>query len=519
MKIKIIASSFWAIVFAFFSYTEIKAQQYDYVIKGATVFDGSGKDSVVCDVAIAADKIVFVGQLKNGYTAKSTIEGKGLYLSPGFIDPHTHYEPLLKNEKAEERVLARAIMQGVTTVFMGNDGNGPLPIGKALADFEKNGIGPNAAYFVGHNQVRKTVLGEKNVQPTAAQLNEMEVLVAQGMKDGAFGISTGLFYTPGNFARTEEVIALSKVAAQYGGTYDTHPRDEGSQNVGVINSTKEILNIGYQTGIPLHISHLKITGPGAWHKRDSVVYLIEKAQKEGIKVTANQYPYIASQTSLSAAVVPAWVRDGGLTAMRKRFIQPELRDSIIKGINTSIQNRTGDPAKLIIPAKGNRSVQAIANELKVTPEEAVIQLCTEANPTVISYMMREEDVETLMKKPWVMTGSDGGSGHPRAYGAYARIIEEYAQKRKVMSISRAIHRSSYLVAQTLNVKNRGLVKDGFYADLFLFNPSEYKANSSFEKGDVLASGVKYVWVNGKMVVQNGNLQIVLNGKSLRLNNQ
>lgn len=517
-----------AVVFVLSSFTESKAQQlvYDYVIKGATVFDGSGKDSVICDVAISADKIAFVGNLSKGYTAKHTIEAQGLYLSPGFIDPHTHYGTWLNHANPSNRLLAPVILQGVTTVFTGNDGSSLLLIGRSLDKLDKQGIGPNVATFIGHSTVRRKVLGTKDVQPTDAQLKEMEKLVENAMKEGALGISTGLFYTPANFAHTEEVVALSRVAAKYGGIYDTHQRDEGSQSIGIVNSTKEVLNIGYETGIPVNFSHIKIDGPAAWPKLDSVIYLIEKAQKEGLKVTANQYPYAASHTHLAGAVVPTWVRDGGTEEMRKRFSQPELRDSILKGITENIKSRTGDASKLLIYISSNKeihqqSLQAIADKWKMSPAEAVIKMCTEGVPSVISFSMQEKDIEKLMKKPWVMTGSDGGvgGGHPRSYGSFAHVIGEYVQKRKVISMSQAIHRSSYLTAQTFNIKKRGLIKEGFYADLFLFNPKTYRANNSYENGKALASGVKYLWVNGKIVIDDGNLQTVLNGRALRLNQQ
>ncbi len=501
-----------------------KAQtpRYDFVIKKVTLFDGSGKDSVICDVAIYGDKIAFVGQLKGKYTATMEIEGKGLYLSPGFIDPHTHYYSNLKHTDSSQRILPRAIRQGVTTVFEGNDGSGPLPLKKTQSTLEKLGIGPNVAFYVGHNTVRASVLGQKDVQPTPAQLAEMEKIVETAMKDGAFGLSTGLFYTPGNYAKTAEVVALSKVAKKYGGVYDTHQRDEGSQNIGVLNSTKEVLNIGYQTGIPVHFSHIKVAGPGAWLTRDSVIYLIEKAQKDGLKVTANQYPYTASKTGLSSALVPAWARNGGISAMRERFKQPELRDSIAKGINQSINARTADASKLIISSRDDEeihslSIQAIADKWKMSPAEAVIKMCTSASPSIISFMMQEEDIETFMKKPWVMTGSDGGSGHPRGFGSFVRVIEEYSQNRKLVSMSQAIYKSSYLTAKTLNVANRGLVKTGYFADLFLFDPQHYENNNSYENPEVVASGVKYLWVNGKLAIENENLIYNLSGQALRLN--
>lgn len=495
---------------------------YDYVIKKATVFDGSGKDSIIADVAIAGDTIAYVGKIKHKYKALHKIKGKGLYLSPGFIDPHTHYYTLLTHKDSTQRILPRAIMQGVTTVFVGNDGSGPFPIKTAQDKIDKLGVGPNVAFFVGHNTIRTKILGENDVQPTPEQLAEMEKLVATSMESGAFGISTGLFYTPGNYAHTDEVIALSKVAAQYGGIYDTHQRDEGLESIGIINSVKEVLNIGYNAHIPLHFSHIKISGPAAWDKRDSVIYLIEKAQKDGITVTANQYPYIASRTSLIAALVPTWARDGGIKAMRERFKDSVLRDSIIRQVAGAIMRRTGTADKLFIYTKTNsninaKSLQELADSWKLTPAEAVVKITSKESPSVHSFSMREEDVETFMKKPWVMTGSDGGNDHPRGHATFSRYIEEYAMNRKLFPLSYAIYKSSYLTAQTLKIQKRGLIKSGYYADLFLFNPKKYKANNSYDNGEVLSSGVNYLWVNGKLTIEKEELVYNLGGRALKMN--
>lgn len=495
---------------------------YDYVIKNVTLFDGSGKDSVITDVAIAGDTIAYVGKLKHKHKALNKISGKKKYLSPGFIDPHTHYYTQLTHADSAKRILPRAIMQGVTTVFVGSDGSGPFPIKTAQDKLNKLKVGPNVALFVGHGTVRTKVLGEKDIQPTPEQLLEMEKLVETSMKNGAFGISTGLFYTPANFARASEVIALSKVAAKYGGIYDTHQRDEGLESIGVINSVKEVLNIGYEAKIPLHFSHIKISGPASWDKRDSVVYLIEQAQKDGIAVTANQYPYIASRTSLIAAIIPAWARDGGTKELRERFKDPVLRDSILRQISGAIERRTGTADKLFIYTKTNpeinaKSLQALADAWKLSPAEAVVKIAEVESPSVHSFSMREEDVELFMKKPWVMTGSDGGDDHPRGHATFSRYIEEYAINRKLFSLSQAIYKSSYLTAQTLNIKKRGLIKEGFYADLFLFDVKKYKANNSYDNGEVLSSGVNYLWVNGKLTIAKEQLVYSLGGRALKMN--
>ena len=497
-------------------------QKFDLLIQNAYVFDGTGGDSVQTDVGVVGERIVFVGKAQ-GASATRTIDGTGLFLAPGFIDPHTHYRSQLGNKDKRERAVLRALAQGVTTVFEGNDGSGPLPVGATLDKWEANGIGPNAALFVGHNSVRREVLGTKDVQPNETEMKAMESIVEQSMQEGAFGLSTGLFYNPGNFAKTEEVVALAKIAARYGGIYDTHQRDEGSQNIGVLNSSKEVIAVGEQAGIPVHFSHIKVAGPNVWGKSTEIIKLIEDAQARGIKVTANQYPYVASRTGLSSALVPAWVRDGGVSAMRERFAQPELRDSILKGIHASIQARTADPSKLVLatsdPALNGKSLADLAQQWDMSPEEVVMEVCSDSSPSVHSFMMKETDIENFMKQPWVMTGSDGGGGHPRAFGTFAYKIREYAMNRGVLSVSQAIYKSSYLTAQTLHIADRGLIKEGYFADLVLIDPEKYEAKSNYENGEQLAVGAPYVIVNGHIAIDNGELQNGLYGKALRLTQQ
>lgn len=494
---------------------------FDILISGAYVFDGMAKDSVLQDVGIKGERIVYVGEPSHSHRARKTINGKGLYLSPGFIDPHTHYKSQLSHKDKKERALLRALMQGVTTVFEGNDGSSPWPIGTTLDTWEQTGIGPNAALLIGHNTVRHKVLGDNDVLPSSEELQNMEDIVEEAMKHGAFGISTGLFYTPGNYAEIDEVIALAKVAASYGGIYDTHQRDEGSQSIGVVASTREVLEIAKQAGIPAHISHIKVSGPKAWGTSKELIDMIEKAQASGLKITANQYPYEASRTGLSSALIPTWVRDGGTKAMRERLKDPALRDTIAAGIANNIEARTADPSKLVLASRdrvwNGKSLQELSQQWGVTPEEVVIRVCLISLPSVHSFMMKDEDIVNFMQQPWVMTGSDGGSGHPRGFGSFARKIRKYTLEDKVLSLSQTIYKSSYLTAKTMQIKDRGAVRKGYYADIVLFDPNSITDNGTYENGEVLASGVSHVLVNGKLVIENGDWQEILPGKTLKLN--
>lgn len=496
-------------------------RQFDILIRNARVIDGSGKDSKLVDVGVNGDRISFIGQAQANFKAHKEIEGKGLILAPGFIDPHTHYLPQLNHESPVERMVYRAVFQGVTTVFEGNDGSSPLPLKTSLERWENTGVGPNVGLFVGHNSIRREVLGSGNVQPDSNEMLEMENWVQRSMEEGAFGLSTGLFYNPGNFAQTDEVIALAKVAARFGGIYDTHQRDEGSQNIGVVASTQEVLNVAEKADIPVHFSHIKVAGPQVWKKSDLIISLIEEAQMKGLRVSANQYPYIASRTGLHSALVPAWALDGGVSAMRIRFRQSELRDSILKGIEASIESRTADPAKLFLSSRdeeiNGKSLQQLSDEMGIYPAEVVIAVCMVGTPSVHSFMMDEYDVQNFMKQPWVMVGSDGGSGHPRAFGSFAKVISEYALENQILRLEEAIYKSTFLTATTLNIKDRGLIKEGFFADIILFDPENYQANSNFEDGEKLASGMNYVIINGKIVIEDQLPQIQLAGKTLRLN--
>jgi len=494
----------------------------DILIKNAWVFDGSGKDSVQLDVGIKKDRITFVGKADQKLKAKKIIDGTGLYLAPGFIDPHTHHNGRLMSEKAENRAVLRVLKQGVTTIFMGNDGSGPLPIGKTLDQWQKDGIGVNAALFVPHGTVRAKVIGYRNIGVSDEQIGQMKELVEQGMKEGAFGLSTGLFYTPGFFSSTDEVIELSKVAAAYGGIYDTHQRDEGSQSVGVINSVKEVLEIGEKAGIPVHISHIKVSGKPSWGKSVEIVRLMEEAQQKGIKVSANQYPYVASRTGLGSAIVPTWVRDGGSAAMKKRFQDETLRDSILKGITGLIQARTGTADKLFLSIPSdkfldNKSLDEVAKAWGMSPEAATIEILKDKSPSVHSFSMTEDDLLNFMRQPWVMVGSDGGGGHPRAYGTFPRVLRRYVLDKNVLSMAEAIHKSSGLTAQTLNIKDRGLIKEGYFADVVLFDPKTIVDKAEFGKAEQLAEGMEYVIVNGTLTIDRGEYTKALAGRTLRMN--
>jgi N-acyl-D-amino-acid deacylase len=496
-------------------------QQLDYLIVNALVFSGENEEPTYTDLGIKGERIVFVGSSEEkGLSAINILDAKGLILTPGFIDPHTHLDRDLSGP--EYRSNLASLKQGVTTVFAGNDGNSPLPIGRKLEEWERNGIGTNAGLFVGHGAVRRVVLGLEAKQPRVEDLKEMESLVVKSMEEGAFGLSTGLFYAPGSYAKVEEIVALAKVAASFGGIYDTHIRDESSYSIGLLASIEEAINIGRKTGIPIHISHIKALGTDVWGKSEEVIALIEAVQKEGINVTANQYPYLASKTSFRATVIPRWAEDGGNDAMLGRFGNFEIRNRLIQEITENIRIRGGADALVFSesenPDYDGMSLRKFAEVRRLSEAEAAMAILTEEpNLGVISYNMLEEDLKNFMLKDWVVTGSDGGSGHPRKYGSFARKIGYYAHREKWTGLSFAIHQSTAKTARILGLDRRGLIQEGYFADLVLIDLERYLDKATFESPYELAEGVEYVFVNGNLVINKGEFSGDLKGKALRLN--
>lgn len=493
--------------------------EVDVLITGGWVLDGSHSPARRLDVGVTGERISYVGVPgERKVIGKAVVDIDGLYLAPGFIDPHTHVERELSDPKQKSNL--RYLRQGVTTVFAGNDGSSPMPVKRKLDEWDRNGIGTNAALLVGHGSVRRVVMGMEAKEADAQALKEMEKLVHKSMEEGAFGISTGLFYAPGSFATMEEVIALSKVVSAHDGIYDTHMRDEGSYNIGLMNAVKETIAIGEKAGVKVHISHIKCLGTDVWDKSPEVIKLVEDAKKRGVHVTANQYPYLASRTSLKAALVPRWAEDGGYEKMVERFDDPGLRDTLVAGITENLRKR-GGPESLIFSdavdeTMNGKSLGDIAKKWEMDLPETTMQvLRQDGGIKVISFNMKESDLERFMQQPWVMTGSDGGAGHPRQFGTFPRKMHQYVEVEKVIDLPFMVHSSSGLTAETFGVKERGFVKEGYYADLIVFDPEKVKDIATFERPYEEAQGMDYVWVNGELIINQGNYTGKLAGKALR----
>ncbi|HET9742119.1 MAG TPA: D-aminoacylase [Terriglobales bacterium] len=492
--------------------------QLDLLLIHGQIIDGSGSPARPGDLGIRSDRIVFLGDATKAHLkAARTIDATGLIVAPGFIDPHTHTFDDLSTPPHNSN--EPYLMQGVTTVMTGNDGSGPLPIAPALQKWDQQGIGTNAAVYLGMCTVRRRVMGMSDAAPTPDQLEKMKALVSQGMDDGAFGLSTGLFYAPCSFAKTEEVIELAKIAAAKHGIYDSHMRDESDYTIGLLGSIEETIRIGREAHLPVHISHIKALGVDVWGQSTQAIAMIDKARAEGIEVTADQYPYNASGTSLVPALVPRWAEAGGRQKMLERFADPQVRPKIFSEMEQNLKRR-GGAASLLLTSSADQSVvgkdlQQIADERHETPIAAALEIIKAGSNDVASFNMSEADIENFMKQDWVMTGSDGSPGHPRKYGTFPRKIREYVFKRKVISLPFAIRSMTSLTAQTLQLPQRGLLREGYYADVAVFDPKTIADLATYEHPQILAAGMRYVIVNGKLAVDGGRYTGALAGKALR----
>ena len=493
--------------------------QCDLLILHGKLVDGSGKKARTADVGIRGDRIVFVGDARKARVAATrTVDATGLIVAPGFIDPHTHTLGDLSNEQTKSN--QAYLMQGVTTVVTGNDGNSAQNIGDTLLKWETQGIGTNGVLLAGFGTIRSKVLGPTDAQPTAAQLEEMKQYVARAMDEGAFGMSTGLYYAPQSYSKTEEVIELAKVAAAKGGIYDTHMRDEGSYTIGLLGAINETIRIGREAKIPVHISHIKALGPDVWGQSKQAIDLMKKARREGIDATACQYPYEASGSSLTASLVPRWAEVGGQRELVQRISDAQIRPRLIAEMEQNLKRRGGAESLLIVDSRDRQYVgkrlNQIAQEMNRTPVEAALEIIKNVGGAgVASFNMNEKDIRRFMKEKFVMTCSDGSTGHPRKYGTFPKKLRQYVFQDKVISLPFAVRNSSALVAETFRIPERGLIREGYFADVIVFDPNTVSDRSTYEQPELLAVGMKVVIVNGKIAVENGAYTGVLAGRALR----
>ena len=490
------------------------SQDYDLIIRGGKVVDGSGNPWYHADIAIKNDRIAEIGQLSN-HEAKRVIDAHGLVVAPGFIDPHTHaLRGIFEVPNAES-----ALLQGVTTLTEGNDGSSPYPIDRHYADIDNLRISPNWAVFVGQGTIRQRVIGFGLRKATPDEMERMKQMVRDAMEQGALGISTGLFYVPGSFTSTEEVIELSKVAAEYNGIYISHIREEAAQ---LIDSVQETIRIGEEADIPVQITHHKVIGVENWGASIESLRLVDEARERGVDVTIDQYPYTASQTSINA-LIPQWAQAGGREEMLSRINSAETYSTIKNEVVAKIlyDRGGGDPKNVFISrnswdpdmAGKNLAELAIDAGLEPTPENAadvVFDIIRGGGATAVYHAIGPEDVDRIMQHPATAIGSDGpvgvfgeGAPHPRQYGTFARVLGLYVRERKILSLEEAIRKMSSQSARRLGIHDRGLITKGYFADIAIFDPDEIIDKATFENPHQYAIGTKFVLVNGAVVVENG----------------
>jgi len=499
------------------------ADSVDFLVRGGTVYDGLGGPARRVDVGLRGDRIVFIGNAAQSRIAsKRTIDAAGLIVAPGFIDPHTHSYEGLPNLNEERRKNIGALMQGVTTVVTGADGRGPLDVARVLTEADRAGLGTNTYALAGFGTARSRVMGNSSAPASPAQVDSMKQLIARAMSEGAFGVGSGLFYAPQSYASTEEVIAVLKGASPYGGVYDTHQRDESSYTIGLLNSVREAIRIGRETGLTTNLGHVKALGVDVWGYADSVLALMRQSRAAGHMVVADQYPWTASGTGLGAALLPRWAEAGGRDSLLLRIADPATREKLLLEMRDNLRRRGGDSTLLLTGGSGaarqyvGKTLKQVAVEKGTGAVETALELIrTVGGMSVASFNMTESDIETFMKDPYVMTSSDGSGGHPRLYGTYPRKIRRYVLDKPVITMERMVRASSGQVAEVYGIPERGALKEGFFADVIVFDPKTIREQATYVESEKLSTGMRWVFVNGKAAVAEGVPTGALAGRGLR----
>lgn len=501
------------------------AQNADFILRNGKIIDGTGNHWQIKDIAISNNKIVAIGHL-NKWKGTKEIDATGLIIAPGFIDVHTHIE----GDEIKNPLASNFIYDGVTTVITGNCGSSANDLNVYFNYIDSLGVSINVAALMGHNNIRKQVMGSANRHATEQELQQMELIAAKAMKDGAVGMSTGLIYIPGTYAPTNEIVRLAKVIGQNGGVYASHIRNEEDN---VAEAIKEAINIGKDANLPVEISHFKVNAQNNWGRSDETLNLVKNARKQGIDVTIDQYPYTASSTNLGI-LLPDWVLADGQDSILQRLKNPSIRAKVISHSLGIISRRglkhfdyafvANFKADTSYNGKNIRQINLLRGKKDIAKDEAetIIQMMELGGAQMVYHGMGDKDVKNIMSYSFNMAASDAGIAvvgvsrpHPRAYGTNARVLGKYVREEKVMSLEEAIRRMSSLPADKFNIKQRGLLKEGYFADIVVFDENEVIDMATFENPHQFSKGFKYVFVNGALTVENGIQNGVRKGIAVR----
>jgi len=499
---------------------------YDLIIKNGRIVDGTGSPWYRGDIAVRGDTIARIGRRIDAPAAR-VIDAAGKTIAPGFIDIHTHARRGIFDVPTADNY----VRQGVTTLVEGPDGSSPIPLRAFLDRVASTHITPNFASFVGQGSVRDRVMGPVDRKATADELEKMRALVRQGMEDGAFGLSSGLFYVPGTFTPTAEVVELAKVAGQMGGIYISHMRDEASH---VLDSVRETIEIGEKGGLPTQVTHHKIIGAKNWGQSVQTLRLVDEARARGVDATIDQYPYTASSTGIQAALLPAWALEGGRDSLLKRLgtasTRSEIRRETIRLIND--ERGGGDPQNVQLarcdwdPSLAGKRLGEVTKSRGLEPTvenaaETALWIIEQGGCQGIFHAINEDDLQRILKHPDTMIGSDGeipifgqASPHPRSYGTFVRVLGRYVRDLHVIALEDAVHKMSAFPAQRIGLNDRGVLREGLKADIAVFDPATVRDLATFEQPHQYAEGLAFVVVNGQIAFEDGKMTAARPGRVL-----
>lgn len=499
---------------------------YDLVIRNARIVDGTGAPWYRGEIGVRGDTIMRIDAVIDPGGAR-VIDAGGHVVAPGFIDIHTH----ARRGIFEVPTADNYVRQGVTTVMEGPDGSSPVPLAPFLSKLDALQKSVNIGSFIGQGSVRAEVIGNVDRKATPEEIRRMQALVEQGMRDGAFGLSTGLFYVPGSFTPLEEVIELAKVAARFGGMHKSHQREE---SIKVLDSVRETIAIGEGGGLPTQVTHHKVIGKANWGRSADTLRLIEEARARGVDVTSDQYPYTASSTSVASALLPAWALEGGRAQVEARLKDPGTRAKILADTIVAIRDARGggDPRNVQFASCGfdsslnGKTLADLTRERGLEPTiehaaEATLWLVEQGGCQGIFHAMSDEDLERILAHPTTMIGSDGevpmfgrANPHPRSYGTFARVLGLYVREKKTLTLEEAVRKMSSFPAARLRIPDRGILRPGMKADIVIFDPDTVRDTATFEKPHSYAVGFSHVIVNGQVVFENGAMTAARPGRVL-----